>query len=157
MRNRRSGAPRFDATSIPRRKIGAARDAYNTMVSGRPTASGIRDAGGAIDPFDRQGDGTYAVNPWTHARNMDPYRGDVAIKDYNGETSYVPFWQADRTFSANLGLTGFNDITEQLRSLSEEFSANLDRQTEYGYQNLAEQTDSKFIPMDRAGERRRWG
>lgn len=153
----------FNASRIPKDQIGDARDAYNAMVPGRPTA-GIRDAGGATDAFDLQGDGTYAVNPWTHARNMDPYRGDVAIKDYNGKTSYVPFWQADRTFSANLGLTGFNDITKQLRELSDTFSANLDRQTEYGYQNLAEQTDSKFIPMDRgkrfrqdkAGNRRRW-
>ena len=154
----------FDASNISPEQIRKARQAYDTTVSGRPTAGGIRDAGGAVDPFDKQHDGSYAINPWTHASNMDPYRGDVAITDFQGKTQSVPFWQADRTFSANLGLTGFQAITDQLTALQDRFSSDLDRQTEYGYQNLAEQTDSKFIPMERgkdyrrgkAGNRRRW-
>lgn len=155
---------RFDASDIRPSQISKARDAYNTMVSGRPTASGITDAGGSVDPFDKQHDGSYSLNPWTHASNMDPYRGNVAVKNYKGETESVPYWQADRTFSANLGLIGFQDITTQLQEMAAGFTEGLNKMTEYGYQNLAEQTDSKFIPMKRgndyrrgkAGDRRRW-
>ena len=150
---------RFDATDIPRGRIGAARDAYNTMVSGRPTASGITDAGGSVDPFDKQHDGSYALNPWTHASNMDPYRGNVAITDFNGETKSVPFWQADRTFSANLGLLGFNDITAKLEELTGAFSESLANQTELGYRNLAEQTGTDYVGLKHGknDRKQRWG
>jgi hypothetical protein len=149
----------FDASRIPADQIKKAREAYGGMIQGRPTASGITDAGGAVDPFDKQHDGSYAVNPWTHNFNTDPNRGNVAITNYKGETESVPFWQADRRFSADLGLTGFEDITNQLNELTARFSDSLYRQTKYGYQNLAEQTDSKFIPMKHGknDRKQRWG
>lgn len=143
----------------------ARREAYNATVAGRDMANGHTDAGGTISPWMEDG----SINPWIHARNMDPYRGDVEITNFKGEKEVVPFWLADRKSSANLGLIGFEEITDQLDELQRRFSDDLSQQTELGYRNLAEQTDTEYIGMDddyrrkdrkrdkdKAGNRRRW-
>jgi hypothetical protein len=90
---------------------------------------------------------------------MDPYRGDVTFTNYKGEKETVPFWQADRAFSANLGLIGFQDITDQLNELTENFSDSLAQQTEIGYRNLAEQTGNDYVGLKHGKNDReqRWG
>jgi hypothetical protein len=147
------------ASRVPEDEIEQTRQTYNSTVTGRPTASGITDAGGAVDPYQRMSDGSYELNPIIHARNMDPYRGDVTFTNYKGEKETVPFWQADRAFSANLGLIGFQDITDQLNELTENFSDSLAQQTEIGYRNLAEQTGNDYVGLKHGKNDReqRWG
>lgn len=133
----------FDASAVPAKRIGKARKAYNTLIRGRQMATGVSEDGSFVDPFDKQGnfgvgdkDGTYALNPWLDAYNRNPWRGNQQIKNYKGETETVRSWQADRAFSANLGMTGFNDINERLAALQEGFSATLEGISERGFDAL---------------------
>ncbi len=135
----------FDPTKIAPNQIAAARDQYDTLTKGRGLGSGISNDGTYTDPFDKGHDGSYSVNPWTHADNQNPWRGNVTLKDHNGKNQTVAGWQADRQFSANLGLTGFQDITNQLNQLQANFSKQLGKTSDQGWANLAAQTGTKFV------------
>jgi hypothetical protein len=150
----------FDASNIPADRIAKIRQRYGKMVNGRPTGAGVKADGTWTDPFDvvvdASGKKSYSLNPWLHADNMNPERGNVTLKNFKGKRETVPDWQADRVFSANLGLLGFNEITAQLKGLTNEFSANLRGVTDQGYANLAQQTGKKYISSKAAGQKRRW-
>jgi hypothetical protein len=142
----------FDASKIRPDRIAAAREKYQTMTSGRAMAAGVKDAGGMVDPFDKQADGSYSLNPWLHANNQNPHRGNVTFKNYKGENETVPYWQADRAFSANLGLTGFEDISNQLKDLQSSFAESLRSQSNLNFANLGEQTGKKYFTIGRKGK-----
>ena len=141
----------IQASSIPREKIAQRRDQYDTLTQGRELAPGITNDGTAVDPFDRNYDGSYSVNPWTHADNQSPWRGNVTFKNYKGENETVAGWQADRAFSANLGLTGFEDISNQLSSLQESFTSSLQEQSNLGFANLGKLTGKGYMTTGRGG------
>ncbi len=141
----------FNGSRIDANQIGAARDQYDTLTKGRGTAAGITNDGSYTDPFDKNHDGSYSVNAWTHADNQNPHRGNVTFKNYKGENETVPFWQADRAFSANLGLTGFSDISNQLKELQSSFSSNLQNQSNLNFANLSEQTGKDYFTLNKKG------
>ncbi len=135
----------FDPTKIAPNQIAAARDQYHKEMQGRSLGSGISNDGTYIPPFDKRHDGYSAVNPWADADNRNPWRGNVTLKDHKGKNQTVAGWQADRQFSANLGLTGFQDITAQLNKLQADFGKQLGKTSDQGWANLAAQTGTKFV------------
>ena len=119
---------------------------YDTLMKGRPMEAGVRADGtwnSAV--FQPNDDGTSAINPWIHANNMSPYRGEVAFKNYKGELETAPHYWADRKFSADLGMYGFNDISNRLKQLTEQYTTSLNEQTALSYANLGKQTGKSYV------------
>lgn len=91
-------------------------------------------------------------NPWFEATARDPHLGDVSFTNYKGETETHPYYWADAARKADLGMRGFDDITAQLRELTDRFSKDTTTQANAGWANLGQLTGNDFVTVGRNGQ-----
>ena len=106
---------------------------YDSLMRNRRMNSGVTADGSYSDPYDLV-DGEYRLNSWTHNKNMDPSRGTHSIKNpLTGELEQVPYEDRNLYRSAYAGMIGYDYISDQLRSLQEEFREQLEDSADKAY------------------------